>query len=171
MAARRSPQRSRLQWEMNPGYMEASFHRGNRSRRENARGQNASREEEISPGSGNPTSCRSVRGQRNRRLAENVTPSRRRAHVRIAEPQLALEGLSLRRPFHVQERGHDCGIAIDADLLLAVVLTFVDGFAAPRLVQEIRLREDLPLAGDENEVIREDAVHRRGVVLRDSGLV
>src|SRR4029079_19311858 len=116
-------------------------------------------------------SCRSVRGQRNRRLAENVTPPGRRPHVRIAEPQLALEGLSLRRSFHVEERGDDCGIAVDADLLLTVVLTFVDGLAAPRLVQEIRLREDLPLARDEYEVIREYAVHRRGVVLRDSGLV
>src|SRR5579863_7054980 len=63
--------------------------------------------------------------QRQRTLAENISPSLRGAHVGVAEPHHAVERFSVVRAFLPQFGCDDRSVAPNTNHLIYVVLTFV----------------------------------------------
>ena len=107
--------------------------------------------------------------QGDRRLAERVFPPGSRPHVGVAEPQFVVDERAGARAFDPQHRGHDGGVAPDANGLRAgfLFLMFVDRCLVARVFQQIRFREGLSAAGDQHEVVGQDAVHGGRVVALD----
>src|SRR3954447_2464368 len=111
--------------------------------------------------------------QRNRRLAERILPAGRRADVRIAEPQLVVDRRAGARAFDPQQRRHDSRIFPYPNRLRAGIffLVLVNRRLVARILQQVRLLERLAAAGDQDEIVSQDAIHRRGVVRLHRGLI
>src|SRR5262249_981663 len=109
--------------------------------------------------------------QRQRRLAEDVAPAVLRPHVGGAAPELSLDGFALAPALDPQKRRDDGRVAPDADVLLELVLLLVDRRLVAGFFEEVSLRESLSSSRDEHEVVGQDEVHRRRVVVLDGVLV
>src|SRR5262249_23097252 len=102
------------------------------------------------------SSIRSRRGrQAERRLADEVAPSARRAHLGVAEPELLVDRLAAGRALEPELGGDDGGVAVDAGLLAPRLLDLVlpDVLLGLRPLDEVRLGVDAAVSGHEHEVV------------------
>jgi hypothetical protein len=99
-----------------------------------------------------------------RGLSKHVPPSRRRAHIHIAEPQLVVEALPFLCALCPQERCNNCCVVPHTNGTIGVFLVLIRALATGRFLQEISLRLLPPVASCEDKIIGEDPFHGCNVI-------
>src|ERR1700719_4098068 len=104
--------------------------------------------------------------QRNRCLAEYVSPTHWRPNVRVAEPKAIIQRCSLFRPLNPQLRRNNGRVAPYPHFLRAFFffLVLVDCPLLLRLLDQIGFCRSTAVPGHQSKVISQNPVHRRGVI-------